>query len=151
VIVADPFELKIFSLQADTSDVRTIKPCFEKQNTRFFRRDLSPSLRADNVLANVGISSDQSDEGEIRRTLIEADPVDCMVALPGQLFYSTQIPVCLWFLAKNKNAYAKRGFRDRRKQTLFIDARKLGTLIDREMIPPLLRSSKTHINPISNN
>ena len=54
-----------------------------------------------------------------------------MVALPGQLFYSTQIPVCLWFLAKNKNADAKRGFRDRRKQTLFIDARKLGTLIDR--------------------
>ena len=54
-----------------------------------------------------------------------------MVALPGQLFYSTQIPVCLWFLAKNKNADAKRHFRDRRKQTLFIDARKLGTLIDR--------------------
>ena len=57
--------------------------------------------------------------------------MDCMVALPGQLFYSTQIPVCLWFLAKNKAADAKRGFRDRRKQTLFIDARKLGTLIDR--------------------
>jgi type I restriction enzyme M protein len=54
-----------------------------------------------------------------------------MVALPGQLFYSTQIPVCLWFLAKNKNADAKRGFRDRRQQTLFIDARKMGTLIDR--------------------
>ena len=54
-----------------------------------------------------------------------------MVALPGQLFYSTQIPVCLWFLTKNKNADAKRGFRDRRKHTLFIDARKLGTLIDR--------------------
>jgi type I restriction enzyme M protein len=57
--------------------------------------------------------------------------VDCMVALPGQLFYSTQIPVCLWFLAKNKGAEAKRGFRDRRRHTLFIDARKLGTLIDR--------------------
>lgn len=57
--------------------------------------------------------------------------MDCMVALPGQLFYSTQIPVCLWFLAKNKNADGKRGFRDRRKQTLFIDARKLGTLVDR--------------------
>jgi type I restriction enzyme M protein len=54
-----------------------------------------------------------------------------MVALPGQLFYSTQIPVCLWFLAKSKNADPKRGFRDRRKQTLFIDARKMGTLIDR--------------------
>jgi type I restriction enzyme M protein len=54
-----------------------------------------------------------------------------MVALPGQLFYSTQIPVCLWFLAKSKAADSKRGFRDRRKQTLFIDARKMGTLIDR--------------------
>ena len=54
-----------------------------------------------------------------------------MVALPGQLFYSTQIPVCLWFLAKHKNADARRGFRDRRQQTLFIDARKMGTLIDR--------------------
>ncbi|MEI6493897.1 MAG: class I SAM-dependent DNA methyltransferase, partial [Verrucomicrobiota bacterium] len=83
------------------------------------------------VLANGSMSSNQSGEGEIRRALIEADLVDCMVALPGQLFYSTQIPVCLWFLAKNKNADAKRGFRDRRKQTLFIDARKLGTLIDR--------------------
>jgi hypothetical protein len=71
------------------------------------------------------------DRSPARRALIEADLVDCMVALPGQLFYSTQIPVCLWFLAKNKGADAKRGFRDRRKQTLFIDARKLGTLIDR--------------------
>jgi type I restriction enzyme M protein len=83
------------------------------------------------VLANGSMSSNQSGEGDIRRALIEADLVDCMVALPGQLFYSTQIPVCLWFLAKNKAADAKRGFRDRRKQTLFIDARKLGTLIDR--------------------
>jgi type I restriction enzyme M protein len=83
------------------------------------------------VLANGSMSSNQSGEGEIRRALIEADLVDCMVALPGQLFYSTQIPVCLWFLAKSKAADAKRGFRDRRQQTLFIDARKLGTLIDR--------------------
>ena len=83
------------------------------------------------VLANGSMSSNQSGEGEIRKALIEADLVDCMVALPGQLFYSTQIPVCLWFIAKNKNADAKRSFRDRRKQTLFIDARKMGTLIDR--------------------
>ncbi len=80
------------------------------------------------VLANGSMSSNQSGEGEIRQALIEADLVDCMVALPGQLFYSTQIPVCLWFLAKNKTADAKRGFRDRRKgETLFIDARKMGT------------------------
>ena len=86
------------------------------------------------VLANGSMSSNQSGEGEIRKALIEADLVDCMVALPGQLFYSTQIPVCLWFLAKNKNAVTQSGAsgrRDRRKQTLFIDARKLGTLVDR--------------------
>nr|ART37330.1 E286 [uncultured bacterium] len=83
------------------------------------------------VLANGSMSSNQSGEGDIRKALIEADLVDCMVALPGQLFYSTQIPVCLWFVTKNKDSDAKRGFRDRRKQTLFIDARKMGTLIDR--------------------
>jgi type I restriction enzyme M protein len=92
---------------------------------------LSPSGLAGFVLANGSMSSNQSGEGEIRKSLIEADLVDCMVAMPGQLFYSTQIPVCLWFLTKSKKADSKRGFRDRRKQTLFIDARKLGTLIDR--------------------
>jgi type I restriction enzyme M protein len=96
-----------------------------------FIHHLAPQGMAGFVLANGSMSSNQSGEGEIRKALIEADLVDCMVALPGQLFYSTQIPVCLWFLAKNKNADAKRGFRDRRQQTLFIDARKLGTLIDR--------------------
>src|SRR3954447_18006398 len=87
------------------------------------------------VLANGSMSANQSGEGEIRRAIIEADLVDCMVALPGQLFYSTQIPVCLWFLAKDKAAKAsastKLKFRDRRKETLFIDARRMGTLIDR--------------------
>ncbi len=60
--------------------------------------------------------------------MVEADVVDCMIALPGQLFYSTQIPACLWFLAKNKR---NGGLRDRRGETLFIDARKLGHLVDR--------------------
>jgi type I restriction enzyme M protein len=96
-----------------------------------FIHHLAPNGYAGFVLANGSMSSNQSGEGEIRRRIIEADLVDCMVALPGQLFYSTQIPVCLWFLAKNKSADAKRGFRDRRKHTLFIDARKLGTLVDR--------------------
>jgi len=74
------------------------------------------------------MSSNQSGEGEIRKNLIEADLVDCMVALPGQLFYSTQIPACLWFLARDR----KNGrFRDRRGHVLFIDARKLGPLVDR--------------------
>ncbi len=80
------------------------------------------------VLANGSMSSNQSGEGEIRRAIIEADLVDCMVALPGQLFYSTQIPVCLWFLSRDKT---NNRFRNRKRQTLFIDARKLGHLVDR--------------------
>jgi len=96
-----------------------------------FLHHLAPQGMAGFVLANGSMSSNQSGEGEIRRALIEADLVDCMVALPGQLFYSTQIPVCLWFLSKSKAADGQRGFRDRRGHTLFIDARKLGTLIDR--------------------
>ncbi len=90
-----------------------------------FIHHLAPQGMAGFVLANGSMSSNQSGEGEIRKALIEADLVDCMVALPGQLFYSTQIPVCLWFLAKNKNDGKRR---DRRKHTLFVDARKLGTL-----------------------
>jgi type I restriction enzyme M protein len=89
---------------------------------------LAPTGMAGFVLANGSMASNQSGEGDIRKAIIEADLVDCMVALPGQLFYSTQIPVCLWFLARDK----KNGrFRDRRGQVLFIDARKMGTLIDR--------------------
>lgn len=68
-------------------------------------------------------------ESEIRRAMVEADIVDCMIALPGQLFYSTQIPACLWFLARNKNP--GKGWRDRRGEVLFIDARKLGYMVDR--------------------
>jgi len=89
---------------------------------------LAPAGVAGFVLANGSMSSNQSGEGEIRKSLIEADLVDCMVALPGQLFYSTQIPACLWFLARDR----KNGkFRDRRGQLLFIDARKLGRMVDR--------------------
>ncbi len=90
---------------------------------------LAPNGTAGVVLANGSMSSNQSGEGEIRRAMLEADVVDCMVALPGQLFYSTQIPACLWFLARNKNL--GHGLRDRRGQVLFIDARKLGVLVDR--------------------
>jgi type I restriction enzyme M protein len=93
-----------------------------------FIHHLAPRGMAGFVLANGSMSSNQSGEGEIRRAIVEADLVDCMVAMPGQLFYSTQIPVCLWFLTRSKNDGKRR---DRRKQTLFIDARKLGTLIDR--------------------
>jgi type I restriction enzyme M protein len=74
------------------------------------------------------MSSTQSGEGEMRRALIEGEVVDCMIALPGQLFYSTQIPACLWFLAKDKSNGLAQGkkLRDRRGEVLFIDARKLG-------------------------
>ena len=93
-----------------------------------FIHHLAPNGTAGFVLANGSMSSNQSGEGEIRKAIVEADLVDCMVALPGQLFYSTQIPVCLWFLARSK----KNGrYRDRRGETLFIDARKLGALVDR--------------------
>ena len=89
---------------------------------------LAPTGVAGFVLANGSMSSNQSGEGEIRKNLIEADLVDCMVALPGQLFYSTQIPACLWFLARDR----KNGkFRDRRGYVLFIDTRKLGRMVDR--------------------
>ncbi len=89
---------------------------------------LAPTGLAGFVLANGSMSSNQSGEGEIRRAIVEADLVDCMVALPGQLFYSTQIPACLWFLSRDKKNHR---FRDRRGEVLFIDVRKLGQLVDR--------------------
>ncbi len=117
-----------------------------------FIHHLSPTGLAGFVLANGSMSSNQSNEGEIRKAIIEADLVDCMVAMPGQLFYSTQIPVCLWFLTRDKRSAGvppaksvssksaapdrrsprgDSGFHDRHGHTLFIDARKMGTLIDR--------------------
>ncbi len=83
---------------------------------------LAPAGIAGFVLANGSMSSQQSGEGEIRKNLVEADLVDCMVALPGQLFYSTPIPACLWFLARD---------RQRTGETLFIDAREMGAMVDR--------------------
>ena len=90
---------------------------------------LAPNGTAGVVLANGSMSSGQSGEGDIRRAMVEGDVVDCMIALPGQLFYSVQIPACLWFLARNKNPGG--GWRDRRGEVLFIDARKLGHMVDR--------------------
>jgi len=105
-----------------------------------FIHHVAPNGFAGFVLANGSMSSNQSGEGDIRRAMVEADLVDCMVALPGQLFYSTQIPVCLWFIARSKKSRSPspsgrgaggEGFRDRRGETLFLDARKLGVMIDR--------------------
>jgi type I restriction enzyme M protein len=99
---------------------------------------LAPAGVAGVVLANGSMSSTQNGEGDIRRAMIEgvggkAGVIDCMVALPGQLFYSTQIPVCLWFLARDRsNGFVKSDkLRDRRGEILFIDARKLGHMVDR--------------------
>lgn len=99
---------------------------------------LAPAGTAGVVLANGSMSSTQNGEGEIRRALVEGvgdvpGVVDCMVALPGQLFYSTQIPVCLWFLARDRSNGLVRSdkLRDRRNEILFIDARKLGHMVDR--------------------
>ena len=94
-----------------------------------FIHHLAPGGFAGFVLANGSMSSSQSGEGEIRKAIVEADLVDCMVALPGQLFYSTGIPVCLWLLARDKKGTGK--FRDRRGEVLFIEARKLGRMINR--------------------
>ncbi|MEW2308409.1 class I SAM-dependent DNA methyltransferase [Streptomyces sp. NPDC006864] len=83
------------------------------------------------VLANGSMSSQSSGEGEIRRAMVEADQVACMVALPSQLFRTTQIPACLWFLAKDKGPQGPKRLADRRGEILFIDARGLGEMVDR--------------------
>lgn len=87
---------------------------------------LKPTGRAGIVLANGSMSSSQNSEGDIRRAMVEADVVEVMIALPGQLFFNTQIPACLWFLAKQKTK--------RKGEVLFIDARKLGSMISRVQI-----------------
>jgi len=84
---------------------------------------LKPTGRAGIVLANGSMSSSQNSEGVIRAAMVEADVVEVMVALPGQLFFNTQIPACLWFLVKQKT--------QRKGEVLFIDARKLATMISR--------------------
>lgn len=95
---------------------------------------LKPSGRAGIVLANGSMSSSQNSEGEIRKAMVEADVVEVMVALPGQLFFNTQIPACLWFLAKDKRHALCTAGCDRSGQVLFIDARKLGTSVSRVQI-----------------
>ena len=134
VLANPPFNMSDWSGQTLREDVRWKgyeAPSVGNANYAWilhFIHHLAPNGYAGFVMANGSMSSNTSSEGAIRRAMIENDLVDCLVALPGQLFYTTQIPVCLWFLAKNKGGGK---FRDRRGQTLFIDARKMGTLIDR--------------------
>jgi len=128
-----PFNMKEWGQPSLQDDVRWQFGTPPANNANFgwvqhFIHHLKPNGMAGFVLANGSMSSNTSGEGEIRQKIVEADLVDCMVAMPGQLFYSTQIPVCIWFLRRNK---ADPRYRNRQGETLFIDARKMGTLVDR--------------------
>jgi type I restriction enzyme M protein len=133
VLANPPFNVSDWGGEQLREDVRWQFGVPPASNANFawvqhFIHHLAPHGTAGFVLANGSMSTNQSGEGEIRKAIVEADLVDCMVALPGQLFYSTQIPVCLWFLARDKS---NGRFRHRRGETLFIDARRLGVMVDR--------------------
>jgi len=133
ILANPPFNMKDWGGERLKEDIRWKYGVPPAGNANFawvqhFIHHLSPTGIAGFVLANGSMSSNQSGEGEIRKKIIEDDLVDCMIALPGQLFYSTQIPACLWFVTRDKKNHR---FRERKGQTLFIDARKMGTLIDR--------------------
>jgi len=133
VIANPPFNISDWGQPLLQKDVRWEYGVPPAGNANFawvqhFVHHLAPRGVAGFVLANGSMTAQQSGEGDIRAALVEADLVDCIVALPGQLFYSTGIPVCLWFLARDKRDPK---FRDRRGDTLFIDARQLGTMVSR--------------------
>ncbi len=133
ILANPPFNLKDWGGELLRDDVRWRFGAPPAGNANFawiqhMIHHLAPTGIAGFVLANGSMSSNQSGEGEIRKAIVEADLVDCMIALAGQLFYGSQIPVCLWFLSRNKG---NSRFRDRRGETLFIDARKLGVMVDR--------------------
>jgi type I restriction enzyme M protein len=133
ILANPPFNMSVWGGERlrDDSRWRYGKPPAGNANYAWIQHiisHLAPTGIAGFVLANGSMSSNQSGEGEIRKAIIAADLVDCMIALPGQLFYGTQIPACLWFLARSKQ---NGKFRHRSGQTLFIDARKLGHLADR--------------------
>ena len=133
ILANPPFNVSDWGGDRLTDDKRWQYGAPPKSNANFawvqhIVQHLSPSGTAGFVLANGSMSSNQTGEGDIRKSLIEADLVDCMIALLGQLFYSTQIPACLWFLARDRKGGR---FRDRRGEMLFIDTRKLGRMVDR--------------------
>ena len=133
ILANPPFNISDWGGDRLTEDLRWHYGIPPKGNANFawiqhIIHHLAPRGHAGVVLANGSMSSQTSGEGEIRKRLIEEDRVDCMVALPGQLFYSTQIPVCLWILSRDKST---NGLRDRRGEVLFIDARNIGHMVDR--------------------
>ena len=136
ILANPPFNMSDWGGQRLKEDVRWKYGTPPANNANYawiqhFIRHLSTTGVAGFVLANGSMSTSTTSEGEIRKQIIEADMVDCMIAMPGQLFYTTQIPVCLWFVTRSKKADNKRGYRDRAGETLFIDARRMGTLVDR--------------------
>ena len=150
ILANPPFNVKDWGGDRLTDDQRWQYGVPPKRNANFawvqhIVHHLAPTGTAGFVLANGSMSSSQSGEGEIRRNLVEADLVDCMVALPGQLFYSTQIPACLWFLARDRGGST---LRSRRGEVLFIDARGLGRMVDRthrELTPDhIVQIAKTY-------
>ncbi|MCB0539586.1 MAG: SAM-dependent methyltransferase, partial [Bacteroidetes bacterium] len=134
VIANPPFNVSDYNInKAETHKWKYGVPPSGNANyawLQHFVSKLAPYGTAGIVLANGSMSSEIATEGEIRKAMVEADLVDCMVALPSQLFYNTQIPACLWFLARNKTETTK--FRNRTNEVLFIDARELGTMISRK-------------------
>ena len=133
VIANPPFNDSDWNGELLQEDVRWKYGVPPKNNANFawvqhFIHHLNPTGVAGFVLANGSMSSNTSNEGEIRKNMITSDIVDCMVALPSQLFYNTMIPACLWFVTRDKKDHS---FRDRRGQILFIDARNMGVMIDR--------------------
>jgi type I restriction enzyme M protein len=133
IMANPPFNISDWSGEQLRDDIRWQwgKPPVGNANyawLQHFIHKLSPNGTAGIVLANGSMNSNTGSEGEIRRAMIEAGLIDCMVALPAQLFYNTMIPACLWFLARNKT---NGKFRNRSNEVLFIDARKLGVMINR--------------------
>ena len=131
ILANPPFNVSAYQIQKDDHRWKYGVPPPGNANyawLQHFISKLAPGGTAGIVLANGSMSSDTNTEGEIRKCLIENDLVDCMVSLPTQLFYNTQIPACLWFLARNKT---NGKYRNRSGHFLFIDAREIGTMINR--------------------
>jgi type I restriction enzyme M protein len=136
VMANPPFNQSEWSTTAVLDDARWAHGTPPTGNANYawiqhFLHHLAPDGRAGFVMANGSLTTMSGGEGKIRENLIRADVVDCIVALPAQLFYTTGIPVCLWFFDRNK---ASSGERDRRAETLFLDARQLGRKISRTQI-----------------
>lgn len=134
ILANPPFNIKDYGMNRLQEDVRWKygTPPANNANYAWMQHmisKLSPSGMAGYVMANGSMSSNTSNEGEIRKNIIEARLVDCIVTMPSNLFYTVTIPVCLWFLSRNKKP---RDMRDRTDEILFIDARKMGYMEDRK-------------------